>query len=78
MTTRILLINPPYVTLTSVVGVGHQMPLGLLMVGGALLDEGHRVRLLDAERKHLSIGKVLREVGRFAPDRPKPPHSATR
>jgi len=68
MTTRILLINPPYVTLTSVVGVGHQMPLGLLMVGGALLDEGHRVRLLDAERKHLSIGKVLREVGRFAPD----------
>jgi hypothetical protein len=35
---RILLINPPYQTLTANVGVGRQIPLGLLMVGGPLLD----------------------------------------
>ena len=46
---RVLLINPPYQTLTSNLGVGHQIPLGLLMVGGPLLDAGHQVRLLDAE-----------------------------
>src|SRR5262245_49521152 len=37
---RILLINPPYQTLTSNLGVGHQVPLGLLAVGGPLRDAG--------------------------------------
>jgi len=45
---KILLVNPPYQTLTSNLGVGHQIPLGLLMVGGALIDAGHQVELLDA------------------------------
>jgi anaerobic magnesium-protoporphyrin IX monomethyl ester cyclase len=44
-----LLINPPYQTITSNRGVGHQVPLGLLMVGGALRDAGFDVSLLDAE-----------------------------
>ena len=56
MTMRILLINPPYVTITSRLGVGHQIPLGLLMVGGALLDRGHDVKLLDAS--HPSQGRL--------------------
>jgi anaerobic magnesium-protoporphyrin IX monomethyl ester cyclase len=47
-TVRILLINPPYQTLTSTWGVGHQVPLGLPAVGGPLLDAGHAVSLLDA------------------------------
>ena len=51
---RAMLINPPYQTITSNFGVGHQVPLGLLMVGGALLDAGHDVRLLDAEATGLS------------------------
>src|SRR3954452_24525648 len=59
---KILLINPPYQTLTSNLGVGHQIPLGLLMVGGPLIDAGHSVRLLDAERKHLSLRAVARAV----------------
>src|SRR5258706_10072283 len=64
---RILLINPPYVTFTSRFGVGHQVPLGLLMVGGVLLDRGHDVRLLDAERRHLETSAIVREVQDFAP-----------
>src|SRR5438132_7258460 len=65
---RVLLINPPYQTLTSNWGVGHQVPLGLLAVGGPLLDAGHEVRLLDAECRRLSQGAILQAVDRFRPD----------
>lgn len=64
---RILLINPPYISLTSR-GVGHQIPFGLLCVGGPLIDAGHVVRLLDAERHHLTPAEIEREVGAFRPD----------
>ncbi len=65
---KILLINPPYLTLTSRIGVGHQIPLGLLMVGGPLLGAGREVMLLDAERRHLPIKTIIEEMGRFSPD----------
>lgn len=65
---KILLINPPYRTLTSRFGTGHQIPIGLLMVGGPLLDAGHKVRLLDAERLHLSYGKIVHAVKQISPD----------
>ncbi len=55
---RVLLVNPPYQTFTSNVGVGHQVPLGLLMVGGPLLDTGHEVRLLDAEYLDLTPAEI--------------------
>ena len=64
---RVLLINPPYQTLTSNLGVGHQVPLGLLMIGGALLDHGHEVRLLDAEAERLSIDEILERTLAFKP-----------
>lgn len=65
---RVLLVNPPYQTITSNFGVGHQVPLGLLMVGGPLIDAGHRVTLLDAERRRLSPAAIAREARRVAPD----------
>ncbi len=65
---RVLLINPPYLTLTSTLGVGHQVPLGLLMVGGSLIDACHEVKLLDAEHRHLSIHRIIKEVRKFQPD----------
>lgn len=65
---RIMLINPPYQTITSNWGVGHQVPLGLLMVGGALLDAGHEVTLLDAEATGLSLRRIAEEVRHAAPD----------
>jgi anaerobic magnesium-protoporphyrin IX monomethyl ester cyclase len=65
---KILLINPPYQTLTSNFGVGHQVPLGLLMIGGPLLDAGHEVRLVDAESRCLTMRGVLSAVRRFNPD----------
>src|SRR5688572_7577140 len=65
---RVLLINPPYVTPTARWGTGHQIPLGLLMVGGPLRDAGHEVRLLDAEQKRLSLDAIAHEVREQAPD----------
>jgi anaerobic magnesium-protoporphyrin IX monomethyl ester cyclase len=65
---KVLLINPPYQTLTSNLGVGHQVPLGLLMIGGPLLDAGHQVRLVDAEARRLTMPGVLSAVRRFDPD----------
>ena len=67
---EVLLINPPYITLPSTHGVGHQVPLGLLMVGGALLQAGHRVTLLDAEAGHLSEAAILVAVRRLGPGAP--------
>ena len=57
----ILLVNPPYISLTSAHGVGHQVPLGLLCIGGPLIDAGYHVRLLDAERRRLT-GKALADA----------------
>ena len=65
---KILLINPPYQTITSNFGVGHQVPLGLLMVGGPLRDAGHEVKLLDAECRRLSDRAIVEHVRDFGPD----------
>ncbi len=65
---RVLLVNPPYVSVTSARGVGHQIPYGLLCVGGPLLDAGHAVRLLDAERLRLTGAALESAVAAFAPD----------
>ncbi len=65
---RVLLVNPPYQTFTSNLGVGHQIPLGLLMVGGPLLDAGYDVRLLDAECLHLAPDFIVGEAERWQAD----------
>lgn len=64
---RVLLINPPYRTVTGR-GLGAQTPLGLLLVGGALLRAGHEVALLDSEARRLSIAQIAAEAASFAPD----------
>jgi anaerobic magnesium-protoporphyrin IX monomethyl ester cyclase len=65
---KTLLINPPYQTITSNWGVGHQVPLGLLMVGGAVRDAGFPASLLDAEARQLSHEQIADHVRRTAPD----------
>ncbi|MHC4107847.1 MAG: cobalamin-dependent protein [Planctomycetota bacterium] len=64
---KVMLINPPYQTLTSNLGVGHQVPLGLLMVGGAMIDAGFKVELLDAEALRLSLARIVDRVGQIGP-----------
>jgi anaerobic magnesium-protoporphyrin IX monomethyl ester cyclase len=46
---RILLVNVPHPSIGSRIPDDHLPPLGLLSVGGPLIDDGHEVRLLDAD-----------------------------
>ena len=46
---RVLLLNVPHPSIGSRIPDDHLPPLGLLSVGGPLIDDGHEVRLLDAD-----------------------------
>jgi anaerobic magnesium-protoporphyrin IX monomethyl ester cyclase len=65
---RILLLNPRHSAIGSRIPDDHLPPLGLLSIGGPLLDDGHEVRLLDADLEDLCLEGILRRVLAFAPE----------
>ena len=65
---RILLINVPHPAIGSRIPDDHLPPLGLLAIGGPLIDDGHEVRLIDGEFGPMPIGDLIAEAGRWAPD----------
>ncbi len=65
---RILLINPPHPSIGSRIPDDHLPPLGLLCLGGPLLDAGHAVELLDAEFGPMSLDEIERRIAEFGPD----------
>jgi anaerobic magnesium-protoporphyrin IX monomethyl ester cyclase len=65
---RILLINAPHPSIGSRIPDDHLPPLGLISVGGPLIDDGHQVKLLDAEFGPMSTAAILREAVIYAPD----------
>lgn len=65
---RLLLLNPPHPAIGSRIPREHLPPLGLLALGGPLLDAGHQVKLLDAEFGPLPIAQILAETQKYAPD----------
>ena len=65
---KILLINPPHLAIGSRMPKEHLPPLGLLSVGGPLIDAGHIVKLLDADFKPMSYSEILQNVIDFNPD----------
>jgi len=64
---RILLVNPPHTAMASRCHKGKMPPLGLLSVGGPLLDAGHDVRLLDADVEPLSATEVVSVAASWEP-----------
>ncbi len=64
---RVALVNAPLQSAVCDFGVGHQMPLGLLMIGGALQDRCD-VTLIDAARNHLPDAEIARRVNEFTAD----------
>jgi anaerobic magnesium-protoporphyrin IX monomethyl ester cyclase len=64
---RVALINAPLKSAVCDLGVGHQMPLGLLMVGGALRGRAE-VTLIDAARRHLDDAAIVRHANEFGAD----------
>jgi anaerobic magnesium-protoporphyrin IX monomethyl ester cyclase len=65
---RILIINPPHPAIGSRIPVEHLPPLGLLAIGGPLIDAGHQVELLDAEFGPRSTTEIVEHARRFAPE----------
>ncbi|RUW37116.1 MULTISPECIES: magnesium-protoporphyrin IX monomethyl ester anaerobic oxidative cyclase [unclassified Mesorhizobium] len=56
---NIVLINPPHTAIGSRVPDDHLPPLGLLAIGGPLIDSGHQVRLVDAEFGPMSLAVLV-------------------
>ena len=65
---RILLVYPPHPSIGSRIPREHLPPLGLLALGGPLLDAGNEVKLLDAEFGPLTLDEIVWQVREYAPD----------
>lgn len=59
---KITLLNPPHTAIGSRIPGEHLPPLGLLSIGGPLLDDGHHVHLLDADLRALKPDTIVAEV----------------
>ena len=64
---KILLINPPHTAIGSRIPKEQLPPLGLLSVGGPLIDAGFEVTLLDAEFGPMNLFDIVYETRRHAP-----------
>jgi anaerobic magnesium-protoporphyrin IX monomethyl ester cyclase len=65
---RILLVNVPHPSIGSRIPDDHLPPLGLLAIGGPLIDDGHEVRLLDGEFGPMPTADILAQTVAFRPD----------
>src|SRR5215471_15747955 len=65
---RILLINPPHPSIGSRIPREQLPPLGLLSIGGPLIDAGHQVELLDAEFGPMRLVEIVRRTVAYRPD----------
>jgi anaerobic magnesium-protoporphyrin IX monomethyl ester cyclase len=65
---KILIVNPPHLSIGSRIPREQLPPLGLLCVGGSLLDAGHDVTLLDAEIGPLSHDEIVQKVLAHCPE----------
>lgn len=65
---KILLVNPPHPSIGSRIPQEHLPPLGLLALGGPLLDAGHQVGLLDVDFGPMTVGRIVAEVRGHDPD----------
>jgi anaerobic magnesium-protoporphyrin IX monomethyl ester cyclase len=65
---KLLLVNPPHPAIGSRIPREHLPPLGLLSLGGPLLDAGHQVKLLDAEFGPMPLRRVVAAIQDYVPD----------
>lgn len=65
---QILLINIPHPSIGSRIPDDHLPPLGLLSIGGPLIDDGHEVTLLDAEFGPMPIADIVASAVARAPE----------
>jgi len=64
---RIVLVNPPHTAIGSRIPQEHLPPLGLLSLGGPLIDAGFDVHLLDADYAPLAQEEIVSRTLELAP-----------
>ncbi|WP_137110313.1 magnesium-protoporphyrin IX monomethyl ester anaerobic oxidative cyclase [Rhodobacter sp. SY28-1] len=65
---RIALLNPPHRSIGSRVPGELLPPLGLLQIGGPLIDAGHQVRLINADLAPMRLPAILDALAADPPD----------
>ena len=65
---KILIINPPHPSIGSRIPREHLPPLGLLSLGGPLIDAGHQTKLLDAEFGPMTTEEIMVAVKEYMPE----------
>lgn len=65
---RVILLTPARRFIANRFGLGYQIPLGLVMIGGPLLDAGHTVKLIDNDLYGWPLARLVTEIRRFQPD----------
>src|SRR6476646_10615478 len=68
MSGRIVLINPARHFIANKHGVGYLIPLGLVCIGGPLIDAGFTVKLIDHDLYGWSYERLIKEVSDFQAD----------
>lgn len=65
---RILLVNVPHPAIGSRIPDDHLPPLGLLAIGGPLIDDGYEVRLVDGELGPMAVADLVAAAVAFRPE----------
>lgn len=65
---KIVLINPPHTAIGSRIPGEQLPPLGLLSVGGPLIDAGFSVELIDAEFGPMRLNEITQAASNTRPD----------
>lgn len=65
---KILIINPPHPSVGSRLAKEHLPPLGLLSISGSLIDDGHKVELLDGDYHNYSLQQMVKLTEKQNPD----------
>ena len=65
---RIALINPARHFIANAHGVGYLIPLGLVSIGGPLIDAGFNVKLIDHDLYGWPFPRLIQEIADFRAD----------
>jgi anaerobic magnesium-protoporphyrin IX monomethyl ester cyclase len=68
MAGRVVLINPARHFIANEHGLGYLIPLGLVSIGGPLIDAGFTVKLIDHDLYGWSYPRLIQEVAEFNAD----------
>jgi anaerobic magnesium-protoporphyrin IX monomethyl ester cyclase len=68
MSGRIVLINPARHFIANEYGLGYLIPLGLVYIGGPLIDAGFAVKLIDHDLYGWPYQRLIKEVSDFKAD----------